>query len=94
MKRYLIAVVILSACTPEADFTPGPELPFVRDYRAEGDECFLVGEGEDTVKYLDDAADLVACPTDYEGIGVFVTETGATLLDAFPAFTLFSVPVR
>lgn len=93
MKRILIAGVILAGCAQPEPIT-GPDLPYVRDYRAKGDACFLVGESPDTVEYLDDAADLVACPTDYEGRGVFVVDTGAVEVDTVGAYTLYSVPRR
>ncbi len=71
-----------------------PELPFIRPYRGEGDQCMFVGESSVTVDYLDDAADLVACPTNYEGLELFVTETGGVEVGTYKAFTFFSVPIR
>ncbi len=97
MTRILISgATLLAACTPAPAPQPteDPDLPFVRPYRAEGDQCHLVGESDVTGEFLDDAADLVACPTNYEGIGVFVTETGARMVATHNAYTLFSVPVR
>ena len=91
MRYALIAATLLAACAPKPGHTAGPDLPFVREYRADGDPCFLVGESDDTVEYLDHTADLVACPSDYEGLGVFVTEIGAVQIKQLGSFTLFSV---
>lgn len=92
----LLFVVGVSACAPEPAKRPDPEadLRFVRPYRADVDECKLVGESPATAEYLDDAADLVACPSDYEGLGVFVTETGGREVATFGNYTLFSVTYR
>ena len=97
MKRTLMLCAGLAACTPAPEPVvpdPDPNLPFVRPYRADGDQCQLVGESPVTGAYLDDAADLVACPSEYEGLGVFVTDTNAQLVATYGAYTLFSVPVR
>ena len=94
MSRYLSAVAAVALVGCATQTVSVPEFPHVRDYRAPGDECFLVGESADTVEYLDDSADLVACPTDYEGRSEFVAETGAIELDSYAAFTLYSVPLR
>lgn len=90
MKRLILMCGALAACAPVA--APAPDLPFVRGYRAEADQCMLVGESAQTAEYLDDAADLVACPSDYEGLGVFVFETGAEKVATYQQYTLFSVP--
>ena len=92
MKRLTLLCGALAACAPVS--APAPELPFVRGYRAEADQCMLVGESDLTVEYLDDAADLVACPTDYEGLGVFLTETNARKVGTYLEYSLFSVPIR
>lgn len=92
MHRYILPFLALAACTPE---TPAPppetDLPFVRSYRADGDQCMLVGENAYTNQFLDHTSDLVACPSDYEGLGVFVTETGAVQVDTYQGYTLFTV---
>lgn len=48
-------------------------------------------ENEFTNQFLDDSADLVGCPADYEGIGVFQTETGAVQVGQAQGYVLFSV---
>ena len=90
MKRFLLTGLVVAGCAQ----TPppvNPDLPYVRDYRAKGDQCFLVGESADTVEYLDHTSDLVACPSDYEGLGVFMTETGAEQVAVVGQYTLFTV---
>lgn len=86
----LAPLFVLAACAmPE----PEPDLPLLGGYRAEADQCQRVGESPVTVQYLDHTADLVACPVDYEGVGVFVTETGATSVGRLGRWGLFSVPL-
>ena len=73
---------------------PDPELNFVRGYRNAADECQLVGESAFTVDFLDDAADLVACPTGSEAMASLMTETGAPVITQTNSFTFFSIPYR
>lgn len=96
MKRFLVIPVVLAGCmtAPAGDSLDDPNLPIIRDYRAPGDQCKFVGESAVTVDYLDDAADLVACPSDYEGLGVFVTETGGIEVGSYDTWTFYSVPYR
>lgn len=94
MKRFLMIPLLVAACAPDVPAVSEPSLPYVRDYRAEGDQCYLVGESPETVEYLDDSADLVVCPSDYEGVGVFIAETGAVEVKSYGDFTLFTVPLR
>ena len=94
--RLIIAagLVLLSACVPVPDpATTGLSL-FGNGYRFEGDTCRRVGEDDFTNQFLDDAADLVACPSAAENIGVFVTDTGAREVGRRDGYTLFSVPIR
>lgn len=82
--------MVLVACEPTPSTTV--ELPLFGDgYRAEGDQCRRVGENAYTNQYLDDSSDLVACPADYEGLGVFLTETGATEVDRVGDYILYTV---
>jgi hypothetical protein len=73
---------------------PDPELVFVRGYRGAGDECQLVGETAFTVDFLDDAADLVACPTGSAAMASLMTETGAPIVTQTNSFTFFSIGIR
>ena len=73
---------------------PDPELNFVRGYRSDVDECQLVGETAFTVEFLDDAADLVACPTGSAAMTSLMAETGALVITQTNSFSLFSIPYR
>lgn len=92
MRAGLIAVFVVAGCAQGQG--PDPNLPIIRDYRAPGDMCKFVGESAVTVEYLDDAADLVACPSDYDGLPGFIDETGAIEVGSYESYTLFSVPYR
>lgn len=95
MKQFipLFAIGLLAACETAAPYTPpATDLPLFGDgYRADGDQCRRVGESAETVEFLDHTADLVACPEDYEGLGVFITETGGTEVARIDGWVLFSV---
>lgn len=83
--------LILSACATSE--TASSTLPFFGDgYRAEGDQCRRIGEDGYTNQFLDDSADLVGCPVNYEGLGVFVSETGAIEVAENGGYFLYSVP--
>ncbi len=73
---------------------PDPELNFVRGYRSDVDECQLVGETAFTVEFLDDAADLVACPTGSAAMTSLMAEMGALVITQTNSFSLFSIPYR
>lgn len=75
--------------TPTTNVT---DLPLMGGYRTPADECEKLGENELTINYLDHTADLVACPTDYEGLGVFQTDTGGVEVARIDGWVLFSVP--
>ncbi len=95
MRYAILLLTGVAACTtePTAPTTPpATDLPLIRGYRAPADQCQLVGESAQTVDYLDHTSDLVACPTDYEGLGVFVIETGAVPIEDIGQYTLYSVP--
>lgn len=81
----------LAAC--DAATSPSADALVLSDagYRYASDACHLAGESALTAAYLDDSADLVACPKDITLIGniegaqeVLVTET----------HRLFSIPRR
>lgn len=82
----------LVGCTPPPDTTTVERLPLLGGYRDKADQCVRVGENALTNQYLDDSADLVGCPEDYEGIGVFQTETGGVQVGAEQGYILYSVP--
>jgi len=93
MKQYLVpiaAFTLLTACEP---ITPPPvdPLPLLAGYRDSADQCVRVGENDYTNQFLDHTSDLVGCPVDYEGIGVFVTETGAVQVGETQGYLLYTV---
>lgn len=92
----LAPLTLLLACTepPESSDMAGSSLPLGAGYRDAADQCVRVGENEFTNQFLDDAADLVGCPVDYEGTGVFVTETGAIQVAVADGYELYTVPLR
>ena len=89
----LLLMLALPACTPTPPSEPAA-LPLLGGYRDPADACRRVGESAATIDYLDDAADLVACPEGAENLGVFVTETSAIEVARLGGYILYSVPVR
>ena len=88
-----LALLATAACDPMTP--PADPLPIFGDgYRADGDPCRRVGENDYTHQFLDDAADLVACPEDMENLGVFVLDTGGVEVARTQGYVLYSVPVR
>jgi len=94
-----LVLVTISACNTQENYPvaidePDPDLYFVRGYRSENDPCKMTGETEFTNQFLDDAADLVTCPTGYEGAAEFIETTGARVATQTQSYTLYSVPRR
>ena len=73
---------------------PDPDLVFVRGYRSPSDECQLVGESAFTIDFLDDASDLVACPTGSSAMETLMSETGAQIITQTNSFSFFSLAYR
>ena len=73
---------------------PDPELVFVKGYRSADDDCKLTGESAFTVDFLDDAADLVACPTGSAAMASLMAETGAPMIAQTNSYSFFSIPYR
>ena len=73
---------------------PDPDLVFVRGYRSASDECQLVGESAFTIDFLDDASDLVACPTGSSAMETLMAETGAQIITQTNSFSFFSLAYR
>ena len=95
----ILVFATVTACSthethPVAIDEPDPDLYFVRGYRSENDPCKMTGETEFTNQFLDDAADLVTCPTGYEGAAEFIETTGARVATQTQSYTLYSVPRR
>jgi hypothetical protein len=87
-----LALAVLVACEPKPPAQDA--LPLLAGYRDPADQCVRVGENAFTNQFLDDASDLVGCPEQYEGIGVFVTETGAVEVARTQGYILYTVAVR
>lgn len=95
VSTVILGVTGCVETTPELAISePDPELVFVRGYRSAADECQLVGESAFTVDFLDDAADLVACPTGSEAMASLMAETGASMITQTNSYTFFSIPYR
>ena len=96
MKRLALLPLLLAACDPVPVAVPVDDpLPlFGPGYRADGDQCRRVGENAFTGEFLDDAADLVACPEDMENLGVFAIDTGGVEVARTQGYVLYSVSVR
>ena len=91
----LLPIAFLAACTPPIEPPASTTLPLFGDgYRAEGDPCRRVGEDAFTNQFLDDSADLVACPDGMENLGVFALDTGGVEVARVPGYVLYSVPPR
>lgn len=92
------AALFLTGCieTPVevAVSEPDPDLVFVRGYRSPSDECQIVGESAFTVDFLDDAADLVACPTGSSAMQTLMAEMGSQIITQTNSFSFFSLPYR
>jgi hypothetical protein len=93
-----VLVLTMTGCiesTPDVAISePDPELNFVRGYRSSSDDCQFVGETSFTVDFIDDAADLVACPTGSAAMASLVVETGAPVITQTNSFSFFSIPYR
>lgn len=91
----LAVLGLLAACQPTPTPPPGPDsLPLMGGYRDPADPCRRVAEDDYTNQFLDDAADLVACPAGMENMGVFLADTGGIQVAEAAGYVLFSVPLR
>lgn len=94
----LPTALILAGCVETASeiaiSEPDPDLVFVRGYRSESDECQVVGESAFTIDFLDDASDLIACPTGGYAMETLMAETDAQIISQTNSFSLFSLPYR
>jgi len=99
MKKLVMissAAFALAACDMmlgSSDPAPQVEpLPLFAGYRSDDDLCQRVGENAYTNQFLDDMADLVACPVGYAGMDAFILATGAIPVDQAQGYVLFSIP--
>ena len=44
------------------------------------------------MEFLDDSADLVACPADMENLGIFAIDTGGVEVARIAGYVLYTVP--
>ncbi|MEH6835734.1 MULTISPECIES: hypothetical protein [Falsihalocynthiibacter] len=95
---FLPAVIFVAGCVELpaeiAVSEPDPDLVFVRGFRSLSDECQLVGESAFTIDFLDDAADLVSCPTGSSAMETLMAETGAQIITQTNSFSFFSLANR
>lgn len=92
-------LVLLAACQAGAPEDKPPRglptsLPLIGGYRSPGNSCRRVGEDAFTNQFLDDAADLVACPNGDVALSGLGPETGARVVATQDDWTLISVPRR
>lgn len=101
MRKLFVLCLALAACqetpseTPVTGVTPpNDDLRFVGGYRATDDDCQLTGETAFTVDFLDDAADLVSCPTGSDAEQSLVKTYVPRQMGESGGYTLYSVPRR
>ncbi len=101
MKKLIVPCFLLMACqeTPSeapvpAVVPPNDDLRFVGGYRATDDDCQLTGETAFTIDFLDDAADLVSCPTGSDAAASLVDMNNARQVAETGGYTVYSVPRR
>ncbi|WP_170352007.1 MULTISPECIES: hypothetical protein [Ruegeria] len=70
------------------------DLRLVRGYRSTDDDCQLTGETAFTVDFLDDAADLVSCPSGSDAAQSLVDMYNARQVAKTGGYTVYSVPRR
>ncbi len=91
-RSAIIAACLLAAGCEHAAMQEEEPLLLFAGFRDPADQCRIVGETDFTNQFLDDTSTLVGCPDDYEGTGVFITETGATKVAETQCYDLFTVP--
>jgi hypothetical protein len=94
------ALALAAACSSQPAGEPGriaaaPESLglFGAGYPQDGDLCRRAGETAFTNRFLDDAADLVACPPGTEA-AAFAHATGGAEVARVDGWILFSIPRR
>jgi len=70
---------------------PDPDLSFVRSHGFASDPCQLTGETDFTAEFLDDASDIVTCPTGDPAARSLVSDNGAIVVTQTNSFTLYAV---
>ncbi|MXU66135.1 hypothetical protein [Oceanomicrobium pacificus] len=90
----LLAVLGCSPAPQVAIDEPDPELNLLGGYRSGDDECRRAGESAFTIDFLDDAADLVACPTGSADAASLAATLPAQMVTQTQSYTLYSVARR
>ncbi len=100
----LMLILTLAACqdmpleTEAADTVitspTNDDLRLVGGYRSTDDDCQLTGETAFTINFLDDAADLVSCPTGSDAERSLVDMHGARQVAQTGGYTVYTVPRR
>jgi hypothetical protein len=70
------------------------DLRIMGGYRGHDDPCRRFGESAATADWLDDAADLVGCPTGDDGIADLQDRYKARIIGDLPGWVMLSVPRR
>ena len=70
------------------------DLRLIRGYRSTDDDCQITGESAFTNEFLDDAADLVSCPSGSDAAQSLVDMYGAREVARTVTYTLYTVPRR
>ncbi len=101
MRKIFACCLALTACqeTPSETavppvIAPNDDLRFVGGYRSTDDDCQLTGETAFTIDFLDDAADLVSCPTGGGAAQSLLDMYGARELAETGGYTAYTVPRR
>lgn len=89
-----MAAGTLVGCQERSSDGPETTLPLLGPYRDAHDSCQRVGEDAVTSAYLDDSADLIACPVGVAGLSGFGAESGAKSVRQVGHWVLISVPRR
>lgn len=92
-----VLLALLAGCQatePMRDGGLATDLPLMSGYRDAGDACKRVGEDAFTNRFLDDAADLIACPAGVAELSGFGPESGAAQVAVKDGWVLISVPRR
>ncbi|CAD0186472.1 hypothetical protein RUESEDTHA_03380 [Ruegeria sp. THAF57] len=69
-------------------------LRLVGGYRSTDDDCQLTGETAFTIDFLDDAADLVSCPTGSDAAQSLVAMYNARKVAQTGGYTVYTIPRR
>ncbi len=70
------------------------DLRLVRGYRSTDDDCQLTGENAFTNDFLDDAADLVSCPSGSDAEQSLIEMYNPRQMAKTGGYTVYSVPRR